>query len=433
MRGALSEDRRDAQEPRRAIVDGPDPVHLLEGALEAVFDPIVLISPAGRLVPLNGAAKALFTKPREGEPTYAGYARAVRLNRARLRRIRSRTGEPPCSRKDSQEPGETDLNAPIAAFIDPTSGDSVNLEIVQTKLPLGSLGYTVIVLHDRTEVDQKNRLYEELKFTRDLLEAKVRDATAELVRQNEVLRRQTVALETASSSKSLFVANMSHEFRTPLNAILGYTSMLLQGVSGELSAPIEAKLRRVDSNARQLLSIINNILDIARIEAGRMPVHPTRFAVAGLVDEVLAEMEPLLQKSRLKIRTVVAPGLPSLRSDRAKVKQILMNFVSNALKFTPTGSVTIRASADVRRNELRLRVIDTGIGIAPNDREAVFQDFLQVDGSMTRAYGGTGLGLAICRRLAAVLGGDIGVTSTLGSGSTFSAVLPLKAGRRRRS
>jgi signal transduction histidine kinase len=273
---------------------------------------------------------------------------------------------------------------------------------------------------------EKNALYEELKRASSLLEEKVRDATAELVRQNELLQRQAIELEAASSAKSQFLANMSHEFRTPLNAILGYTSMLLQGVSGPLPSNLQRPLTRIDSNGRHLLTIINDILDIARIEAGRMPLNLSRFAAADVIREVLAELEPLIARAKLTVRSEIAKSLPLLRTDRAKVKQILMNLISNALKFTPKGSVTVSAQHNKRKGEIWISVADTGIGIAAADQETVFQDFRQVDNSPTRQYGGTGLGLAICRRLAHVLGGDIRLVSKVDVGSTFTLVLPAR-------
>ena len=158
-----------------------------------------------------------------------------------------------------------------------------------------------------------------------------------------------------------------------------------------------------------------------------MPLNVARFGVSDVIHEVLAEVEPLVQKSRLVMRTRMGKALPVLRSDRAKVKQILMNLISNALKFTPTGSVTV--SAHKRKGTVAIAVTDTGIGISPRDRETVFQDFRQVDNSPTRQYGGTGLGLAICRRLATVLGGSIELASEVGKGSTFTLVLPSKGAR----
>ena len=215
---------------------------------------------------------------------------------------------------------------------------------------------------------------------------------------------------------------MSHEFRTPLNAILGYTSMLLAGVSGELQPP--QKLQRVDSNGRHLLSIIN---DISRIEAGKMPLRFEEFELSVLVAELLAEVEPLIQKSRLQTIAELPP-MPPVYCDRQKVKQIVLNLLTNALKFTPQGFLKVSAVDDKR--ELRIAVQDSGIGIAPHDRETVFEDFRQADNSVTREYGGAGLGLAICRCLATMLGGCIELTSAIGHGSTFTLVIPRKGKRR---
>jgi signal transduction histidine kinase len=206
--------------------------------------------------------------------------------------------------------------------------------------------------------------------------------------------------------------------------------MLIAGVSGQLTPPQKNKLTRVDSNAKHLLSIINDILDISRIEAGKMPLHLDEFELPALIGEVLFEVEPLIQKARLTIATELLPGLPELSSDRQKVKQIVLNLLTNAIKFTPQGTVRVTASYDAKARELALAVSDTGIGIAPEDQEKVFEDFRQADNSVTREYGGAGLGLAICRRLAAMLGGRIELRSQLGQGSTFTLFLPRKGKRR---
>jgi signal transduction histidine kinase len=229
--------------------------------------------------------------------------------------------------------------------------------------------------------------------------------------------------------KSQFLANMSHEFRTPLNAILGYTSMLLQGVGGPIDGAARRQLARIESNGRHLLTIINEILDISRIEAGRMPLQISRFNVPDLVHEVRAELEPIILRSKLTVTIDLAPDLRSIASDRQKVKQIILNLLSNALKFTHDGTVTISARRRVRDRVLDLSVSDTGIGIAPDDQERIFEDFRQLDNSPTRAYGGTGLGLSICRRLAEMLGGTIRVESQVGAGSSFTLTLPTQ-GRR---
>src|SRR5262249_52156798 len=205
-----------------------------------------------------------------------------------------------------------------------------------------------------------------------------RRAPEALAHQNELWRRQAIELEQASQPKSQSLANMSHEFRTPLNAILGYTSMLLEGMSGELNGGQSKSLQRVDSNGKHLLAIINDILDISRIEAGRMPLHLSQFRLAALVGEVVAELEPVIQaRRRVKVASSVAPNVPPITSDRAKVKQIVLNLLTNALKFTPAGKVTVEASYDARARTVSVAVADTGIGIAEKDQALVFEDFRQ--------------------------------------------------------
>jgi signal transduction histidine kinase len=206
--------------------------------------------------------------------------------------------------------------------------------------------------------------------------------------------------------------------------MLGYTSMLLQGVSGGVEAPIRRQLARIESNGRHLLTIINEILDISRIEAGRMPLQISRFRIPELLGEVKAELEPIIMRSKLTVTLDLPKDLRPVATDRQKVKQILLNLLSNALKFTHQGGVTIGARRLPDQRVVELSVADTGIGIAPSDQAKVFEDFRQLDNSPTRAYGGTGLGLSICRRLAQMLGGDITVESRPGKGSKFTLRLP---------
>src|SRR5262245_56055986 len=219
---------------------------------------------------------------------------------------------------------------------------------------------------------------------------------------------------------------MSHEFRTPLNAMLGYTSMLLQGVAGPVEQPVKRQLTRIESNGRHLLTIINEILDISRIEAGQMPLQISRFSVGDLIAEVRAELEPIIRRSNVGVATDVARDVRPITSDRQKVKQILLNLLGNALKFTHEGSITLSARRVPSAHMVAIAVADTGIGIAPTDQEKIFEDFRQLDNSPTRAYGGTGLGLSICRRLSQMLGGGISVRSQLNHGSTFTVMLPVR-------
>lgn len=387
----------------------------LDLIIDSVVDPIIVTDANGGMIMTNAPAERLFAASAD-----APIEEILRI-RANDAHFSSHVANLFFLDPGSRVRGELGL-------LDPKTATPVPVEAISGKVVSahGEVTALVTILHDLTEQMEKNALYEELKRASSLLEEKVRDATAELVRQNELLQRQAIELEAASSAKSQFLANMSHEFRTPLNAILGYTSMMLQGVAGPLSPAIVRQLTRIDSNGRHLLTIINDILDIARIEAGRMPLNLVRFAAVDLVKEILAELEPLIARAKLEVRTDLRRNISPLRTDRAKVKQIIMNLISNALKFTPKGSVSVSVRLEKRRGSanVAIAVTDTGIGIAPKDQETVFQDFRQVDNSPTRPYGGTGLGLAICRRLANVLGGDIRLVSEVGRGSTFTLILP---------
>jgi len=391
----------------------------LDLIIDSVADPILVTDPSGKILLMNSPAERLFTAPESDETAEA--ERAVRSNDAHFSSFVSNlflTG------KGLRWRGEISL-------IDPSTLQALPVEAVAGKVlsEHGEVTAVVTILHDRTEALEKARLYEQVKAASEQLEEKVREATGELVRRNELLQRQHFELEQASQLKSQFLANMSHEFRTPLNAILGYTSMLLQGVSGDMSPPQKNKMLRVDSNARHLLSIINDILDISRIEAGKMPLHLEEVEMAALVGELLAEVEPLIQKARLQVLTDLQPGLQPAWSDRQKVKQIVLNLLTNAIKFTPLGHVKVIVRGDEERREVRIAVEDTGIGIAPQDHDRVFEDFRQADNSVTREYGGAGLGLAICRRLAKMLDGRIELVSNVGAGSTFTLVIPRRGKR----
>jgi signal transduction histidine kinase len=196
-------------------------------------------------------------------------------------------------------------------------------------------------------------------------------------------------------------------------------------VAGDLLPAVKRQLQRIDSNGRHLLTIINEILDITRIEAGKMPMQLSEFNLNELVPEVMAELDPVIARSKLKVTPKLSPEGPLVFSDRQKVKQIVVNLLSNALKFTHEGGVEIGVGLD--HNVATITVADSGIGIAPEYHERIFEDFRQVDDSPSRHYGGTGLGLAICRRLANALGGRITLHSRIGHGSTFTLAIPVQA------
>ena len=405
---------------RVAQAEVRDERHRLDLIIDSVADPILVTDQEGDIVLMNTPAERLFNAP--GIEDEAALRR-VRANGANLTsfvsNVLTRSGE-------QRYRGEIQLG-------DPVTGRPLPVEALAGTIlsEQGELMWVVTILHDLTEAIEKARLFEQLKQASVELERKVQEATSELADQNELLRRQHIALEQASALKSQFLANMSHEFRTPLNAILGYTHMLLNNVTGHVSDPQRKSLSRIDSNARHLLALINDILDITRIEAGRMPLNATAFSVGELFEEVQAELEPIIKRSNLAVSTKVRGGVPTLRTDRQKVKQILLNLLSNALKFTPAGSVTMTASYDSRLKQVDIAVRDTGVGIPPEDQAKVFEDFRQLDSSPARGYGGTGLGLSICRRLAHILGGTIDLQSAPGKGSTFTLRLPAKAKQRR--
>jgi len=385
--------------------------------IDSVADPIVVTDAAGATSLMNEPAERLFTIPQDAS---AIEQRWVQANDAHFSSFIAGM----LVSADQRRVGEIGL-------VDPKGGDAMPVEAIAGKIlsDHGELNAVVTILHDRREALEKAHLYEQLKQGADELERKVQAATGDIAQQNELLRRQAIELEQASALKTQFLANMSHEFRTPLNAMLGYTSMLLQGVAGNVAPPVRRQLARIESNGRHLLTIINEILDISRIEAGRMPLQISRFKIPDLLGEVKAELEPIILRTKLTVTMQMDRELPPLTSDRQKVKQILLNLLSNALKFTHHGSITIAARRDARDRTVALSVADTGIGIAAADQDRVFEDFRQLDNSPTRAYGGTGLGLSICRRLAQMLDGRISLQSTVGKGSTFTLTLPLR-GRR---
>jgi PAS domain S-box-containing protein len=419
LRVATEELQANYQKLRLAEAEARAERDRLDLIIDSVADPILVTDPAGNLVMMNAPAQRLFT-------VHAEVASEV------LARVRSNDAHFTSFVSNLFLSGAELRHRGGISLVDPDTGGSIPNEAISGKIVSdhGEVIAVVTILHDRTEEVEKAKLYEEVKRASGELERKVRDATAELARQNELLRRQHIELEQASALKTQFLANMSHEFRTPLNAILGYTSMLLQGVSGELGGGPRRNLSRVDANARHLLALINDILDIARIEAGKMPLTLSDFKLDDVVGEVMTEVEPLISRSRLEVTTELAPGIPAVRGDRQKVKQIVINLLTNALKFTAEGWVRLSTCYRPEDNRVAIVVADSGIGIAPEDQARIFEDFRQADNSPTREYGGAGLGLSICRRLAGMLDGDITVQSALGQGATFTLALPLRPRRR---
>jgi PAS domain S-box-containing protein len=245
-------------------------------------------------------------------------------------------------------------------------------------------------------------------------------------RAEEDLRAAKEEAEEANRAKSQFIANMSHELRTPLTAVIGYGEMLEEEAEERRLDTMLDDLRKINANARHLLSLINDVLDISKIEAGRMDVHLETFDACQLVAELGATVEALVQKNDNRFEVDCPPDIGSMRSDPVKVRQSLVNLLSNAAKFTERGTVRLELQAGAREGKdfVLFRVIDSGIGMNEQQLGKLFQRFSQADASTTRRFGGTGLGLAITKALASMLGGDISVESATGKGTTFVLQLP---------
>jgi signal transduction histidine kinase len=233
-------------------------------------------------------------------------------------------------------------------------------------------------------------------------------------------------LEIASKHKSQFLANMSHELRTPLNAILGYTELILDSIYGDVPDKARSVLERVQTNGKHLLGLINDVLDLSKIEAGQLTLSLSDYSLTNLVHGVYAAVEPLAAQKNLALTTKIAPSLPEGHGDERRLSQVLLNLVGNAIKFTDQGEVSIEAS--LANGSFQVAVRDSGPGIAAADQTKIFEEFQQVDNTLTKQKGGTGLGLAISKRIVEMHGGRISVESQIGKGSTFTIKLPVNAG-----
>ncbi len=267
------------------------------------------------------------------------------------------------------------------------------------------------------DITDRKRAEEELNKHREHLEELVKERTAELTEAN-------IRLQEFDQLKSMFLASMSHELRTPLNSIIGFTSWLLMGMEGDLNERQTKQLTMAKGSADHLLSLINDILDISKIESGKVDLFIKEFEITEVVNEVTAAVLPQVKNKGLELRVDV-PEKIKLNSDKLRVKQVLLNIVNNAVKFTDSGSVLIQAKTS-ENNNLEIGVIDSGIGIKKEDMDKLFQPFQQIDMSSTKEHEGTGLGLYLCRKLLDLLHGDITVKSEYGKGSEVKVTLPLK-------
>ncbi|NLD36914.1 MAG: PAS domain S-box protein [Desulfatiglans sp.] len=294
-------------------------------------------------------------------------------------------------------------------------GQEIYAEVNAGRITYEDKPADLVIIRDITE---RKRAQEELKRAYDLLEIKVAERTKELAIAKD-------RAEEADRLKSAFLASMSHELRTPLNSIIGFTGIILQKLVGPLNDEQAKQLNMVQESAQHLLSLINDVLDLSKIEAGQLNVASEQVDMAGVINQVIKTVSQMALKKGLQLEGVVSESIPIIMSDRRRVEQILLNLVNNSIKFTERGGVKIMCRVDDRN--ILTEVIDTGIGIAAEDMDKLFRAFQQIETGLSRKYEGTGLGLSICKKLIGLLGGEIRASSDgPGRGAKFSFMLPLR-------
>lgn len=414
LRRASHELERQVQRVRQAEVKAAGERDRLNLILENVADPILVTDNASKIILMNQQAERLFELQEAG------------ASRRQQQALRGNDTHFTTFVSDFLLSTQRSTQARMS-LTDPRTMSTLPVEVVAGKI-LNERGEPIAVvsaLHDLRQQVENERLYEELKRLNLDLEDRIRAATAHLEEQNAQLLWQAHEVEKANRLKSEFLASMSHELRTPINAIVGYAALLLEGMFGPLTDQQKDALDRTRAAADHLRALIDDILDLAKIEAGKMQLTLEELSLADVVSEASQQMEPMIRRKSLSYTVDLSADTPKILSDRTKLKQILLNILSNAMKFTTRGGVSVVVRPHAMG--VRIDVNDTGIGIRPEHLSVIWEDFRQVDQSRTREFGGTGLGLSITRKLVERLGGTISVESIVGVGTTFTVMLPIIA------